>query len=116
MPRDSKAYLWDVTKAADAISEFVVEKTYNDYIGNLLLRSAIERQFEVIGEALNQLSKVDSQLASRIPHLSEIVAFRNLLIHGYAAVNDILVWRAIHESLPKLRATVATLLEQSERS
>jgi uncharacterized protein with HEPN domain len=55
-------------------------------------------------------------LASRIPHLSEIVAFRNLLIHGYAAVNDILVWRAIHESLPKLRATVVTLLEQSERS
>jgi hypothetical protein len=61
MPRDSKAYLWDVTRAADAISEFVVDKTYNDYIGNLLLRSAIERQFEVIGEALNQLSKVDPQ-------------------------------------------------------
>lgn len=112
MQRDPRSYLWDVREAADAIGRFVTGKTYADYTGDLLLRSANERQFEIIGEALNQLSKVAPALAGRIPNLSEIVAFRNLLIHGYASLNHILVWRTIEESLPQLRKTVAGLLDE----
>lgn len=65
-----------------------------------MLRSAVERQFEIIGEALNQLSKVDAQLAMLIPDLGRIVAFRNILIHGYATVDDALVWQALTEDSP----------------
>lgn len=75
-----------------------------------MLRSAVERQFEIIGEALNQLCKIEPNWAERIPDLAQIVAFRNLLIHGYAFVNDLTVWNTIESSLPKLYETLANLL------
>ncbi|MFC9252731.1 HepT-like ribonuclease domain-containing protein [Amycolatopsis thailandensis] len=55
-----------------------------------------------MGEALNQLSKVDSVLAGQVPDLGRIVAFRNILIHGYATVDDALVWQVLTERLPGL--------------
>jgi uncharacterized protein with HEPN domain len=102
MQRDQRAYLWDIKEAAEAIQGFTENKTYEDYTNGLMLRSAVERQFEVIGEALNQLSRIDSELVSLIPDAPQIIAFRNLLIHGYAAVNDLTVWRTIEDSLPDL--------------
>ena len=59
MQRDARAFLWDAHAAAEAILEFVDGKSYSDYAGDRLLRSAVERQFEIIGEALNQLCKLD---------------------------------------------------------
>ena len=76
-----------------------------------MLRSAVERQFEIIGEALNQLSKVDPEVASRIPELRRIVAFRNILIHGYATVDDALVWQALVDKLPGLREALNKQLD-----
>ncbi|EQD86550.1 DUF86 domain-containing protein [Saccharopolyspora erythraea] len=76
-----------------------------------MLRSAVERQFEIIGEALNQLSKVDSELAAQVPDLARIVAFRNILIHGYATVDDALVWQVLTERLPRLADVLRQLLE-----
>jgi uncharacterized protein with HEPN domain len=75
-----------------------------------MLRSAVERQFEVIGEALNQLSKADPQLAGQIPDLPRIVAFRNILIHGYATVDDALVWQLLDAKLPDLVEALRRLL------
>lgn len=112
MERDTRAYLWDIGEAASAIQEFVADQSFEDYAGNRMLRSAVERQFEIIGEALNQLSKADPQTAHRIPAAAQIVAFRNLLIHGYAHVNDAMVWKTIQESLPSLQAVVEGLLDE----
>ncbi len=88
MPRDPRVFLWDAHSAVEAILEFVAGKTFADYSADRLLRSAVERQFEIIGEALNQLYKIEPAWAERIPQAPQIVAFRNLLIHGYASVND----------------------------
>ncbi len=57
-----------------------------------MLRAAVEREFEIIGEALAQLSKLDAALVARISDYRRIIAFRNILIHGYADVDDQLVW------------------------
>jgi uncharacterized protein with HEPN domain len=76
----------------------------------------VERQFEIIGEALNQLSRVAPEMADRIPELPRIVAFRNLLIHGYAAVDHGLVWRTIEEKLPGLRDAVQRELDRLARA
>lgn len=70
----------------------------------------MERQFEIIGEALNRLSKEAPDLADRVPNLRKIVSFRNLLIHGYAVVDDGRVWEIVTTMLPSLRATVTALL------
>ncbi|WP_367025865.1 HepT-like ribonuclease domain-containing protein [Methylococcus sp. ANG] len=113
MERDSRAYLWDVREAAEAIMEFTANKSLQDYLDDRMLRSAVERQFEIIGEALNQLCKIDPKWAERIPDVPQIIAFRNLLIHGYASVNDLTVWRAIEASLPTLYDRVTEILDKA---
>lgn len=112
MDRDPRAYLWDVDEAIAAIQAFVANKVFEDYAGDLMLRSAVERQFEIIGEAVNQLSKADPLLSRRIPDVAQIVAFRNVLIHGYAHINDAMVWKTIQESLPNLQSAVAELQDE----
>lgn len=110
MRREPKAYLWDAREAIDAIAAFTGGKTQVEFRQDVMLRSAVERQFEIVGEALNQLARRDQALADQIPGLPEIVGFRNILIHGYAIVDTDMVWRAIHESLPPLREAVDRLL------
>jgi uncharacterized protein with HEPN domain len=75
MPRDPRTYLWDALTAADLLTSFTESKTYADYEAEALLRSGVERQFEIIGDALNQLSKTAPEIAD----LRRIVAFRNIL-------------------------------------
>jgi uncharacterized protein with HEPN domain len=110
MVRDPRAFLWDVKNAADAIIGFTRGRTLADYLRDAMLRSAVERQFEIIGEALSQLAKVDPSLAEEIPDLPQVIAFRNVLIHGYATVDHRTVWRTVEEELPALRDTSARLL------
>jgi uncharacterized protein with HEPN domain len=113
MARDPKAYLWDAKTAADAIADFVAGRTFEQYKSDLLLRSAVERQFEIVGEALNQLSRIAPGLAAQVPDIGRIIAFRNILIHGYAIVDDEIVWRATGENLPDLRAKLEFLLRDA---
>lgn len=112
MQHDSRAYLWDVRQAADAILDFVAGIDLKTYAETQVIHSGVERKFQIIGEALNQLSKADPALAASFSDLPRIVAFRNVLIHGYAVVEHPRVWRIIQESLPSLRAKVAALLDE----
>jgi len=77
-----------------------------------MLRAATERQFEIIGEALAQLAKRDPAVATGITDYRQIIAFRNILIHGYAEIDDRLVWDIVETKLPKLRADVGDLLKE----
>lgn len=86
-----RGYLWDALRATERLNKFRQGKTFADYQSDDMLKSAVERQFEIVGEALNQLSKVDPGLAAKVPELARIVAFRNVLIHGYAMVDDVIV-------------------------
>ena len=81
-----------------------------------MAQAAVEPKFEIIGEALNQLTKLDSALANRIPDLPQIVAFRNQLIHGYATVNVGTVWNVMQGALPPLVGAVQALLDELEQS
>ncbi len=110
MRRDPKSLLWDAHDAATAIAEMAAGKSLADFDSDLVLRSARNRQFEILGEALGQLARVDPMVAARIPDLRQIVAFRNVLIHGYALIDRARVWRAVQLDLPGLRATVDDLL------
>jgi uncharacterized protein with HEPN domain len=112
MEHDPRAFLWDVHQAAQKIGVFVQGRELGNYLADAMLRSAVERQFEIIGEALNQLSKAAPQIAARIPDLSRAVAMRNVLIHGYAQVDNEAVWRAVQDHLPALRARVAELVRE----
>jgi uncharacterized protein with HEPN domain len=112
--RDPKSLLWDARDAAAAIADMTAGKNFANFDGDIVVRSAVERQFEILGEALNRLDRLDAAFAARIPDLRQIVAFRNILIHGYALIDRARVWRVVQEDLPALRATLDDLLASQQ--
>jgi uncharacterized protein with HEPN domain len=91
-------------------------KSFADFDRDIVLRSAVERQFEIIGEALARLARIDAATAQKVPDLRQIIAFRNVLIHGYATVDPARVWRLIEDNLPPLRAPLAALLPRPSKT
>ncbi len=77
-----------------------------------MLRPAVERHFEIIGEALTRLKRVDAVLAARISDLRQAIAFRNVLSHGYESVDDPIVWGIVRDKLPALAAEITALLDE----
>jgi uncharacterized protein with HEPN domain len=75
-----------------------------------LLRQAVERNFEIIGEAVKRLAQFDPSCAEGIGQYPQIIAFRNILIHGYDLVDHALVWGTVQTQLPALLRDVQTLL------
>jgi uncharacterized protein with HEPN domain len=116
MRRDARCYLWDALKAAEAVRSFLRGRTYEAFVEDDLLRSAVERQLEIIGEALSQLAKVDPQIADSVAELHRIIAFRNILVHGYAAIDYATVWRLVEDKLPELQSNLTMLLRAADTS
>ena len=83
MHRDPRVLLADVEQASADIAHFTEGLTREVYLQDRLIQAAVERKFEIIGEALNRLRRDHSEFARKIPQLRQIVDFRNLLIHGY---------------------------------
>ncbi len=80
-----------------------------DYQDDVLLRSAVERQFEIIGEAFNRLKKVDLGILARISDYRRIIGFRNVLAHGYDIIFDEIVWDIVETRLPGLRQEISDI-------
>ena len=114
MQRSAKAYLWDIANAAVSVRRFTAGKDLDNYLQDEMLRAAVERKFGVIGEALSQLLRHFPQYSQLITLPSEIVAFRNQIIHGYATVRDDIVWEIVQVYLQRLHSEVAELLEKTD--
>jgi uncharacterized protein with HEPN domain len=112
LPHETKKYFFDIAEACDRIAQFTAGKTFSDYQNDPLLRSAVERQFEIVGEALCQAIRHDSNVAELISNSSRIISFRNRLIHGYSTISDNVVWGVIETNLPLLTREVNDLLEK----
>jgi uncharacterized protein with HEPN domain len=111
MRLESKKYLFDILQAAKNLKRFSEGKTFSQYESDALLRSAIERQFEIIGEALRRLAKEDPETAARVSEYERIISFRNILIHGYAEIDDRIVWDILQSKLPALLRDVESLVD-----
>lgn len=114
MRLESRKLLEDIRQAATLIRQFADKRTVQDYAGDAMLRSAIERQFEVIGEAVNRLTKLDPTTASRISQRRRIIDFRNILIHGYDLVDTNVAWDVVQNDLRTLLREVEALLSEPE--
>ena len=114
MQLEAQKLLEDIRQACEHILEFIEGKTLSDYTNDVLLRSGIERQFEIIGEALNRLFKVEPDVANQIHHYKRVISFRNVLIHGYDVVEDTVVWDVIIDNLPPLYNQVLNLLGEKD--
>lgn len=105
-----RKYLLDAQEATLAISDFLAGKTRDDYFNSLLIRSAVERQFEIIGEALKLASQEEADLELDVPELWKIVGLRNRIIHGYCAIDHDVLWNLVQVELPLLASRLKKLL------
>ena len=111
MQLETKTLLEDIRQAIVLILDFTRGKTFDNYGNDALLRSGVERQFEIIGEALNRLNRVDPATADQISQTRRIIGFRNILIHGYDIVENTVVWDIIEKNIPALHKEILYLLE-----
>ena len=92
MNNAAKKLLFDVLESARSIRDWCAERSFADYESDRQFRRAVEREFEIIGEALGRLTFADPATADRIDQLHRIVGFRNRIIHGYDTIDDATVW------------------------
>lgn len=107
-------HLYDIKEAASAILRFVCGKTFAEYEQDELLRSGVERKFEILGEALNRIKQANPALLGTIREHRNIASFRNILVHGYDSIDHAIVWGIIEEDLGKLLEDVERLIEEAD--
>jgi len=115
MPRDKRAYLSDIIESCDAITVAVSGLTFENYEANRLVRSSVEREFIIIGEAMASLSRVAYHTFNSITHARRIVDFRNQLTHEYPTVDNSLVWAIIEHDVPLLRKESMALMQTDDQ-
>ena len=111
MRRSPAAYLSDIVEACDAVEEVLRGVSLADYLGTRSVRSAVEREFITIGEAVNMLRRIAPDIGEEITEARLIVGFRNVLTHDYSAIDDETVFGAAQIDLQQLRRECADLLE-----
>ena len=111
LPKSAKL-LWDIQDSAAFILEATVGKSFNDFMDTTMLRLAVERQFEIVGEASRRLRDYDPGTAVRLLGLNEAIAVRNIVTHEYDEINYQTLWETVQTSLPKLRDSALKLLDE----
>ena len=116
MRPEAGAHLWDAAEAARLVHEFARDKTEAEFTSNLIVRSAVERQLEILDEALNRLRRDDADTAVRVADLDKIVGMRIVLAHVYGDIDYEIVWRAATTGVPALIPVLDELVDEARRS
>ena len=109
MARSIQKYLYDIQQSILSIEEYLGEKRdFFAYEQNKLLRRAVERELEIIGEAAKHILDMEPDI--QIDDARKIVDLRNFVIHGYDKVDNVIIWGVVNKNLPKLKEQVEDLL------
>lgn len=100
--RNPQKYLYDIIDGCEFLLDFTKDKTVEDYKSDRAFRSAVERELQIIGEAITQLDSVNPETAEKISEHRNIIGFRNMLVHGYDKLNPDTVWNVIEVKLGNL--------------
>jgi uncharacterized protein with HEPN domain len=107
-------YLYDMLSSCEFLLEFTINKAVDDYINDRAFRSALERELQIIGEALIGLEKVAPAVAARIPEYQNIIGFRHVLVHGYDSLDPMTIWNVVETKLESLAQKIKSLLKEYE--
>jgi uncharacterized protein with HEPN domain len=110
--KDDDALLWDMLDAALAVKKFVASHSFHDYQNDRMLRNAVERNIEIIGEAAGKVSKALRDAHPQIPW-RRIAAQRHVIAHEYGELEDELIWKVATNRIPELIALLEPLLPPS---
>jgi len=110
MELEIKKFLFDIRESIDSIENYLGDnRDFNVYMSDKMLRRAIEREFEIIGEAMNRIEKIDSTI--NISSKKQIISMRNRVIHGYDKIDNEIIWGTIVRHLPNLKTEIEGLLK-----
>jgi uncharacterized protein with HEPN domain len=109
------AALFDIRIAVERVRETVATTNLKEFEASWIVQSAVERQFEILGEALTRIKSLEPAIFEEIPDASKVISLRNLIAHGYDAVDSKVLWSTAIEHLPTLEGAVLELLAQAER-
>jgi uncharacterized protein with HEPN domain len=110
MDNEIKKYLFDIKESVDSIGSYLGDKRdFNDYMADKMLRRAVEREFEIIGEAITRLDKLSPEIP--ISSKKQIINMRNRVIHGYDKIDNEIVWGTIVRHLPILKKEIEDLMK-----
>ena len=101
-------YLFDMKVAMESIGEFVADIDFERFKASKLIRSAVERQLEIIGESVKRIERTGEIVP--IENAKQIVAFRNILVHEYERLEEEIVWMIVKKNVPKLLEEINRLL------
>ena len=104
--------LVDILQAAEEIQIFTNSLNFKSYQESIITQRAVERDFEIIGEALTRIRKIDEDFIDNISEHHRIIGFRNILIHGYEIIDEKIVWDAVENHLPILVNEIRDLLKK----
>ena len=112
MDNDIKTWLYDIMQSINEIDSYYEDKpkVFEEYLTDIKTKRAIERDLEIIGEAVNRILKRDKNF--KIENAEKIIGTRNRIIHGYDKISDDLIWSIVINHLPKLKDEIKTLLEE----
>ncbi len=110
MPPEISACLYDVLTAIEEVEIFIAKADYEVFLSNRLLQTALEREFEIIGEALNRILRFDEAYLSGIHDYMRIIGFRNVIAHGYDTIKYEILWDAATKKITRLKKDVTLLL------
>ncbi|MGY0195089.1 HepT-like ribonuclease domain-containing protein [Leptothrix sp. BB-4] len=116
MPDRRPALLFDALQAIRAARQFTQDMALDGYLRDLLVRSAVERQLEILGEACTRLQREDAELVATIPGARLAIGLRNRIIHGYDTVDDVTVFDTVRHDLPDLESRLAEVLAKLDAS
>lgn len=103
-------FLYDIKESIDSVESFLgTRRDFNEYLENKMLRRAVEREFEIIGEAMSRIDKIEPEI--NISSKRQIISMRNRVIHGYDKIDDEIVWGTIIRHLPILKQEVDELMK-----
>ncbi|MDR1951866.1 MAG: DUF86 domain-containing protein [Bacteroidales bacterium] len=112
MDKNVKVYLYDILDSINEIEEFILgNRTYEYYSNNKILQRAIERNLEIIGEAMNRILKLNNDFP--IQNAKDVINTRNKIIHGYEQVDHTIIWSIVINHLPLLKTEVEKLLNEN---
>jgi len=109
-------WLFDIKIAIDEVDSYfaIHEKDFFKYRSNLMLKRAVERDLEIIGEAMNRIVKRDESFQDKITNSRAIIGLRNQVIHAYDNISDENIWSILINHLPKLKTEIDSLISQNQ--
>ncbi|MDE5982099.1 MAG: DUF86 domain-containing protein [Duncaniella sp.] len=112
MDRKLYKYLSDILSSILEIESFMVDrpKEYATFCNDTLFRRGIERNIEIMGEAMNQVLKINPDIS--ITAARKVVDTRNFVIHAYDSLKPDILWGIVINHLPLLKKEVSILLNQ----